>query len=192
MMPPQLARADRRHKSEPRPLIELTRYIDIHDLCRWKVFPDIWDKSHILKMTFKYPFLKSLIISQQNIEFNHVSGYNQRVGLHWVRTYFGHGRPIFVCNQCHCGARRLFLRYGHLACRHCHRLSPASRQRDSNGRKRLAAAKLRLQLGSLPDINEAMPPKPKNGSAGQPIDASWLVLASLSPTTGYMPYFGGI
>jgi hypothetical protein len=58
--------------------------------------------------------------------------------------------------------RRLFFRYGHLACRHCHKAVYASQQRDSNGRKRLAAAKLRLtQLGSLPDINKPFPPKPK-------------------------------
>jgi hypothetical protein len=48
-----------------------------------------------------------------------------------------------------------------LACRHCHKLSYASRQLDSITRKRLAAAKLRLNLGGLPDINEAIAPKAK-------------------------------
>ena len=67
----------------------------------------------------------------------------------------------FVC-QCGYGVRRLFFRYGHLACRHCHRLAYASQQRDRNGRKRLAAAKLRLtQLGGWPDITEPLPPKAK-------------------------------
>src|SRR5262245_8839217 len=98
-MPPQLARSNRRHNrhSEKRALIELTPYVDIHDLCRWKVFPNTWDKSHVLEMSLRYPYLKSLVISRQSIEFSHVSGYNQRVALHWVHTYFGHGRPIFVC-----------------------------------------------------------------------------------------------
>jgi hypothetical protein len=32
---------------------------------------------------------------------------------------------------------------------------------DQNGRKRLKASKLRLDLGALPDINEPFPPKPK-------------------------------
>jgi hypothetical protein len=112
-------------------------------------------------MSFRYPWAKSLVISRQTIEFNHISGYNQRVALHWVRTYFGKPRPIFVCTQCHCGARRLFLRYGHLACKECHGLQYASRQRDSNGRKRLQASKLRLQLGGFPDITNPLPAKPK-------------------------------
>jgi hypothetical protein len=46
------------------------------------------------------------------------------------------------------------LRYGHLACKGCHS-SYASRQRDHNGRKRLAAGKLRLSLGGLPSLTEA-------------------------------------
>jgi hypothetical protein len=60
-----------------------------------------------------------------------------------------------------CGARRLFFRYGHLACRYCHKAVYASQQTDSNSRKRLAACKLRLKLGALPDTNEPFPPKPK-------------------------------
>jgi len=85
-MPWQLARSDRRRKAEKRPLVELTPHIDIHDLCRWKVFPDVGSMLPAkLEMSFKYPFLKSLLISRQNIEFNHVSGYNQRVALHWVQ-----------------------------------------------------------------------------------------------------------
>jgi hypothetical protein len=162
-MPPQLAASNRRHDrhSEPRALVELTPHVDIHDLCHWKVFPDTWDKAHVLEMSFRYPWAKSLVISLQNIEFLHVSGYNQHVALHWVPTYFGKPRPIFVCPQCHCGARRLFLRFGSLKCRYCHGIQNASRQRDHNGRKRLAASKLRLKLGGWPNIEEPLPPKPK-------------------------------
>jgi hypothetical protein len=161
-MPPQLARAQRRRpkNSEPRPIVELTPHIDIHDLCRWNVFPDDWYKAHILEACFRYPFIKTLVITRQNIEINHVLDYTQRIALHWIRTGFGKPRPIFVC-ECGYGARRLFLRHGHLACRHCHRLTYASRQCDSNTRKRLQASKLRLTLGGLPHINETMPPKPK-------------------------------
>jgi len=160
-MPWQLAASNRRHKSEPRALIELTPCVDIHDLCRWKVFSEDYAKWHVLEMTFKYPLLKRLLISRQTIEFSHVSGYNQCVGLHWVRTYFGKPRPIFVCSQCHCGARRLFLRYGSLKCCYCHGIQNASRQRDHNGRKRLQASKLRLKLGGWPNSSEPLPPKPK-------------------------------
>jgi hypothetical protein len=45
-----------------------------------------------------------------------------------------------------------------LACKGCHS-SYASRQRDHNGRKRLAAGKLRLSLGGLPSLTEAIAPK---------------------------------
>jgi hypothetical protein len=65
------------------------------------------------------------------------------------------------CNSCGCGAIRLFFRYGAYACRHCHRALYASQKNNSKGRKRLRACKLRLELGSLPDIREPLPPKPK-------------------------------
>jgi hypothetical protein len=45
--------------------------------------------------------------------------------------------------------------------RHCHRALYASQKNNSKGRKRLRACKLRLELGSLPDIREPLPPKPK-------------------------------
>jgi hypothetical protein len=158
-MPWQLAQAKRPKRSEPRPIVELTPHVDIHEL-RHIIPRD--HSTYIYSNDFKYPFAKSLILSTYNIEFQLRSGYNQRVGIHWVHTYFGRGRPIFVCDQCHGGARRLFLRYGHLACRHCHKLSYASRQCDHITRKRLAASKLRLKcLGGLPSITEPLPPKPK-------------------------------
>src|SRR5262249_51446223 len=47
-------------------------------------------------------------------------------------------------------------------CRRCHRARYVSQRQGSQGRKRLAAAKLRLrQLGGLADIREPFPPKPK-------------------------------
>jgi hypothetical protein len=140
--------------------VELTPHIDIHDLCRWNAFPRDWDKSYLLEMPFRYPFVKSLLVSVQNVEVNHHSGYNQRIALHWARTGFGRPRPLFVC-QCGYGARRLFFRCGNLACRTCHKAVYASQKNNQIGRKRLAASKLRLQLGGFPDICEPMPSKPK-------------------------------
>src|SRR5262249_748 len=163
MMPWQLARSNRRHDrhSEPRAIIERTPHINISDLIRQRVFPDNYYDEHILEMPFKYPWAKSLVISRRNIVFAHRIEYNQRVGIHWAKTGFGKPRPLFICSQCCRGAQRLFFKYGSLACQECHKLSYASRQRDYNGRKRLSAAKLRLQLGSLSDITEPLPAKPK-------------------------------
>jgi hypothetical protein len=99
MMPPQLARSDRRRKSQPRGIVEPTPNINIGDLCRWNAFPQTWDKSYFLEALFKYPFAKSLVISRHSVEINYVSGYTQTIALHWARTGFGRPRPFFVCGQ---------------------------------------------------------------------------------------------
>ena len=69
--------------------------------------------------------------------------------------------PVLLCNFCGRGAIRLFARYGGYACRQCHRAPYALQQTNQIGCKRLAACKLRLELSSLPNINEPLPPKPK-------------------------------
>ena len=127
MMPRQLEAAllRRRYskKSSPRPLVEQLERLDIADLCRWQVFPDQrdWHKAHLLEMPFRYPFLKSLVISLQNIEANHLSGYNQIIPLRWVRTGFGGNgrpRPLMFCN-CGRSVTKLYFRHFNLACRRC-------------------------------------------------------------------------
>jgi hypothetical protein len=122
-MPPQLARAKRPKRSSPRPIVEQLPRIDIIDLCRWRVFPSQydWNKAHLLELPFRYSFVKSLVISLQDIEANHLSGYNQIIPLRWIRTGFGGNyrpRPLFVCN-CGRGVRRVYFKGGHLACRRC-------------------------------------------------------------------------
>src|SRR5262245_55790383 len=90
-MPPQLARAKRRPKDRPRPIVEQLPRIDIADLCRFRVFPDKtnWHARHRLEMPFRYPFVKNLVISLTVIEANHYSGYIQSIRLRWCRTGFG-------------------------------------------------------------------------------------------------------
>jgi hypothetical protein len=58
-------------------LVEQLPRIDIADLCRWRVFPSQWRKAHYLKLPFRYNFVKSLVISPENIEFNRYSGYSE-------------------------------------------------------------------------------------------------------------------
>jgi len=162
MMPWQLAASNRRHDrhSERRKLVELTPHLSIRDLLRWKAFPKSYDKTYLLAAPFKLPFVKHLVISCETIEVHHVSGYIQPILLRWIRTGFGRHRPLLTCRCGRC-IRRLFFRHGSLACRHCHGLHYASEQRDRITRKRLSAAKLRLQLGGWPDFREPLPPKPK-------------------------------
>jgi hypothetical protein len=154
-MPPQLARAKRSKRSTPRPIVEQLPRIDIADLCRWNVFPDQrdWHKAHLLELPFRYPFVKNLVISLQNIEANHVSGYTQVIPLRWVRTGFGGNyrpRPLFICTNCGRSVTKLYFNYGSLKCRRCANATYASRVLDKRTRPILQAIRLRsfLQLKS--------------------------------------------
>jgi hypothetical protein len=157
-MPPQLARAKRPKRSEPRPLVETLPRIDIIDLCRWKVFPSQydWNKAHILELPFRYPFVKSLVISLQDIEANHHSGYNQIIPLRWVRTGFGGNirpRPLFVCN-CGRSVTKVYYQYGSLKCRRCCDATYASRQCYKGNRPILQAKRLQFFLEHKPCMSK--------------------------------------
>jgi hypothetical protein len=67
MMPPQLRRGlkNRRRNAEPKPIVEQLPSIAIADLCRFQVFPSQYHIDHYLEMPFRYPFVKSLVISLQ-------------------------------------------------------------------------------------------------------------------------------
>jgi hypothetical protein len=155
MMPPQLARAKRPKRTTPRPLVETLPRIDIDDLCRWRVFPSQydWHKAHLLEAPFRYPFVKSLVISLQDIEVNHHnSDYVQLIPLRWCRTGFGGNqrpRPLFVC-QCGRSIRRVYFKGGHLACRRCCNATYASRQCDKRQRPILQAKRLQFFLEHKP------------------------------------------
>ena len=156
MMPIQLSRAKRPKRLEPRPIVELLQCVSIDDLCRLKAFPTKDQRRSILSITFKYPFLKRLIITHQSIDFEHVLGYKQTIALHWIRCGLAGQRPIFVCLECSCGARRLFFHHGRLACKHCVRAIYASQACDQRMRPVLQAIRLRrfLQLkGAMCETN---------------------------------------
>src|SRR5262245_47732317 len=160
MMPPQLARAKRPKRSEPRPTIELMPSISIHDLRH--VIPRYHGQVIEPDVSLKYPDLAYLRLSASTLEIMGRNGYVQRFRIVWIRTGFGKHRAIFVCNSCGGGAIRLFGHYGNYACRFCHRALYASQKHDQFGRRRLQAAKLRLtRLDGWPDISEPMPAKPK-------------------------------
>jgi hypothetical protein len=155
-MPIQLARAKRPKRTTPRPLVELLPRIDIIDLCRWKVFPDqySWDKVHYLEKPFRYPFLKSLVITLQYIEANHHNEYNQIIPLRWVRTGFGGNqrpRPLFIC-QCGRSVTKIYFKGGHLGCRRCVDATYASRVLDKHTRPILQALRLQAFLKHKPTL----------------------------------------
>jgi hypothetical protein len=161
-MPWQLRNAKRRRSrhSEPRPTIELMPAININELRHAipRYSNDIYEPD---VFGLKYPQIARLRLSAFRLEIIDYSGCIQCFDIRWARTGFGRHRPILLCNSCGRGAIRLFARYGTYACRHCHRAAYASQKYDQNGRKRLAACKLRLELGGLPDINEPIAKKAK-------------------------------
>jgi hypothetical protein len=149
-MPPQLARAKRPKRSEPRPLVELLPRIDTADLCRWKVFPSQydWNKAHLLELPFRYHFVKSLVITLQAIEVSHHSGYIQPIPLRWVRTGYGGNvrpRPLFIC-QCGRSVTKVYFSYGSLKCRRCCDATYASRVCDKRMRPILQAKRFQAFL----------------------------------------------
>jgi hypothetical protein len=78
-----------------------------------------WHKAPLLELPFRYPFLKNLVITLQNIQANHLSGYTQSIPLRWLRTGFGGNyrpRPLFICN-CGRSIAKLYFTYGSLKCR---------------------------------------------------------------------------
>ena len=148
-MPRQLARGlrtkHRRRNSSP-PVIELMPSISINELRR--VIPTRHGTYTQPDVSFKYPRIRQLRLTIDSIE------------IRWVRTYFGRPRPIIECT---CARRviRLFSKFGTYACRKCHGAVYTSQRQDSKGRKRFKAAKLRLELGGLPNNKEALPAKRK-------------------------------
>jgi len=159
-MPPQLARANRRHSrhSEPRPTVELMPAICITDLR--DAIPRNYG-TNIYSSPFRYPQIRHLRLSYRSIEIVDHHDRSQVFGIQWIPTYFGKHRAIFVCSTCRCGALRLFAHHGTYACRHCHRAQYLSQKQKTASRKRLAACKLRLELGGSPDIHELIPSRPK-------------------------------
>lgn len=156
-MPPQLARAKRPRRSTPRPLVEELSRLEIADLCRYGAFPSQyeWNVSYLLELPFRYPFLKNLVISLQNIEANHHTGYTQTIPLRWLRTGFGGNsrpRPLFICN-CGRSVTKLYFKTGHLACRRCQSAVYASQVCDKCTRPVLQAQKAMVSKAQGPNWN---------------------------------------
>jgi DNA-directed RNA polymerase subunit RPC12/RpoP len=159
-MPRQLRNSKRRRPrhSEPRPTIELMPAININELRH--AIPRYSNTINEPNVTFKYLDIARLRLSTFCLEITGRNGHVQRFRIVWIPTYFGRHRAILVCSSCGRRAIRLFSRYGNYACRHCHRAQYLSQKQNAT-RKRLAACKLRLKLGGLPDIREPLPPKAK-------------------------------
>ena len=147
----------RPRNSEPRPTIELMPAISINDLR--DAIPRNYGTNTYFNL-LRYPQVRHIRLSSRSIEIVDHGGRRQVFGIEWIRTGFGRHRPIFVCSWGY-GAIRLFARYGTYACKACHGAVHTCQRQSRRGRKRLRACKLRLELGGLPDINEAVASKTK-------------------------------
>src|SRR5262245_56183695 len=100
MMPPQLARSNRRHDrhSEPRPTIELMPAININELRH--AIPRYHGEVNEPDVSLKYPDLAYLRLSASCLEIMGRNGYVQRFRIEWIRTGLGAPRAILVCSSC--------------------------------------------------------------------------------------------
>src|SRR5215510_10759714 len=103
VMPPQLAKANRRRlrHSEPRPTIELMPSISIHDLRH--VIPRYPGQVNEPDVSLKYPDLAYLRLSASCLEIMGRNGHVQRFRIVWIRTGLGRHRAILACSSCGCG-----------------------------------------------------------------------------------------
>ena len=113
MMPPQLARAKRPKRSEPRPLAECLPHINVNDL----PIPRDYKTYTAPNISFRYPQISGIRISAYMVEFHH-SNRIQRFRFKWIKTGYGYPRPAFIC-QCGRPVISLYLRHTNLACRRC-------------------------------------------------------------------------
>ena len=144
MMPPQLARSDRRRKSESRPLAETLPHINVNDL---QVPRDY--KTYVApNISFRYPHISNMRIAWNMVEFTH-SGRVQTFRFKWIKTGFGYPRALFLC-ECGRSAVKIYYRHQNLACRSCSNAIHGSQTRNKRGRSILKAIRLRnfLELKS--------------------------------------------
>src|SRR5215831_7682963 len=93
-MPPQLARAKRPKRSEPRPLVEDLKKINANDLAR--AFPNNWFDYHSRGGDFQWTFIKGIRLCRRQAEFTLYSQRTLTFPIKWIRTV-GKPRPAFIC-----------------------------------------------------------------------------------------------
>jgi hypothetical protein len=86
----------------------------------------------------------------------------QPVSILWRPCPFGGERPLFLCPRCNQPVLQLFQSGPRFRCRHCCRLTYASRWEDEETRSLRRANRLRVQLGGDPGMDEPLPERPRH------------------------------
>ena len=146
-MPPQLARAKRPKRSEPRPLAECLPRINVNDL---KIPKRLNTTVTAPWISLQYPFISGARLSANMVQFAY-SGRIQSFRLKWIRTGYGLPRFAFICD---CGRPviSLYLHHGNLACRRCCNATYTSRTCGPKQRSALQAHRIQAFLKFKPLI----------------------------------------
>lgn len=154
---------------------EACRSIDVNRLRREGVLSAGWSGGWEWKRNGERVSSISIRGGQDRI----VLSYRSRIGseawqdveepipIRWVPCRHGGRRPYFVCPGsvngavCHRRVVKLYCAGRYYLCRHCYRLTHASRNEDSCDRALRRANKIRMRLGGEPGYETMIPRRPK-------------------------------
>ena len=154
---------------------EACRSIDVNRLRKENVLREGWsgiwewkrDGERIASISMRGGREKIVLSYRSRIGQEKWRETNETVPIHWQPCRFGGNRPYFVCpgvvNGQACGRRaiKLFCGGRYYLCRHCYRLSYASRNEDAYDRASRRANKNRMRLGGEPGMSGPIPGRPK-------------------------------
>ena len=133
-MPPQLARARRPKRHEPRQLIDTLRFLDIRTLGRRKLFPNNWHGTNVLpNVGLVYPGISSLKLTRAAITANFYGGNQQVIPIRWYSPGLGGLRPVGQCG-CKRTAFRFYRINAKFVCKRCCGGIYASQTRNADTR----------------------------------------------------------
>jgi hypothetical protein len=153
--PPQLAKAFKPRWSS-RPIAETLQSIRICDLRICSLSPD---KTYTIGTQIKWPFVASIKLGWDFIEFHFPSLHRGQLGpvqtfqVKPLKTGFG-VRHAVIC-ECGKSTTKLYCIQRHLACARCHRVRYASQKLGSKTRPILQASRLQAFLDSRPKLKHA-------------------------------------
>jgi hypothetical protein len=149
-MPPQLARARRPKRYQPRALFETLPALDARMLARRRLFPgNSFDWHRLDNFGLIVPQIRSLRLCRRTVEIVHLSGYQQTIAIHWQRISGAtHSqRPVFICTNCKHRAFKLYSVASNFVCRKCTPAIYSSQVCDRQSRPALQHQRLKQFLG---------------------------------------------
>jgi hypothetical protein len=135
--------------------------LDVRELTREHVFER--SAGSVFHLALRYPWLRTMRLDSFSLVLHLAAGRVVTVPWTWTRGGFLDAR-ILMCPSCRRRVYSLYYLDSQVVCRTCTRLRYASQRRSANGRRVLAAQRLRFKLGASPQSltkPEAFPPRPR-------------------------------